>query len=363
MDAYYQALEKKARDIQSHNQQALDEINDRFEAQEVELAKLKTPNLYDVTGFNKKQATPEQKAFNGWFRTGTLSPDEKKTLTIGSDPSFGFACPPQLESQVLHALTEGNPLRSISRVYQTANTSLEILKKSASGAVVLQSSEVGEIIETTGLAYAKITATPATEVYLLKAGLSFLEDSKINMEQEIAQELGEAFGTYEAAAQVAVLVANGGDGTLNTYKELHVGSTTVITADKIMSLIYSLPTRFLGNAKFLVNRSTLAYIRTIKSVADGRYMFIDSLTGGPSTLAGFPVIVHDSMPSISSANYVLAFGDFSKGFGIVDRTPGFTVQRMAERYAEFGIVGFLARFRTISVPLVGEAIVLLQMST
>jgi HK97 family phage major capsid protein len=358
-------IERKLNELADSNREKLDKSSKQIDEIITELARMKCPDLRDWSQLGNKSAmrTPEQKAFDGWYRTGTLTPDEKKTLTIGSDPSFGFACPPQLETSILHALTEGNPLRGISRVYQTSNTSLEILKKSASGAVVLQSSEVGEIIETTGLAYAKITATPATEVYLLKAGLSFLEDSKIDMDAEIALELGEAFSSYEAAAQIAVLVGNGGDGTLNTYKELHAGSTSVITADIIMSLIYTLPTRFLSNAKFLVNRSTLAYIRTIKSVADGRYMFIDSRTSGvPSTLAGFPVIVHDSMPSISSANYVLAFGDFSKGFGIVDRTPGFTVQRMAERYAEFGIVGFLARFRTISTPLVGEAIVLLQMS-
>ena len=353
-------LSKKIDEVKEHNETLLNELLSRQGELETEVAKLKSPGLW-VT--NDRRPTPEDKAFGEWFRRGDKGDFEKKVLTIGSDPSFGFACPPQLEAQVLHALTEGNPLRGISKVYQTANTSLEILKKSASGAVVLQSSEVEEILETTGLAYAKITATPATEVYLLKCGLSFLEDSKINMEQEIALELGEAFGTYEAAAQVAVLVANGGTGALNTYKELHTGSTSVITADNIMNLIYTLPTRFLPNAKFLVNRPTLSYIRTIKSVADGRYMFQDSLTGAPSTLAGFPVVIHDSMPSISSANYVLAFGDFQKGFGIVDRTPNFMVQRLAERYAEFGIVAFLARFRTISTPLVGESIVLLQMST
>jgi len=352
---FKEQLEQKVREIRESWDSRFDEVNE-------ELARLKTPGLHAFEKGDGRLKTPEDKAFDSWFRRGALGPEEVKILTIGSDPSFGYACPPQLESQVLQALTEGNPLRPISKIYQTSSTSLEILKKSASGAVVLQSSEVGEILETTGLAYAKITATPATEVYLLKCGLSFLEDAKINMEQEIALELGEAFGTYEAAAQVAVLVANGGDGTLNTYKELHVGSTTAITADKIMELIYTLPTRFLSGAKFLCNRATLAYIRTIKSVADGRYMFIDSLTGGPSRLAGYELIVHDSMPSIGSANYVLAFGDFSKGFGIVDRTPNFMVQRLAERYAEFGIVAYLARFRTISTPLVGEAIVLLQMS-
>jgi HK97 family phage major capsid protein len=150
----------------------LDRYDSKFDEVIDTLADLQRPDVKFVAGGDKKRLTPESKAFDSWYRTGTLTPDEKKTLTIGSDPSFGFACPSQLETSILHALTEGNPLRGISRVYQTSNTSLDILKKSASGAVVLQSSEVGEILATTGLAYAKISATPATEVYLLQAGLS-----------------------------------------------------------------------------------------------------------------------------------------------------------------------------------------------
>lgn len=332
-----------------------------------EVARLKSPALHNFGALDSRVPSPEGKAFEMLLRKGEkfLGPDEIKVLTIGSDPSFGYACPPELSSDILHALTEGNPMRGLARVYNTSNTSLEILKKSASGAVVLQSSEVGEIVETTGLAYAKLTLTPKTRVYLLKAGVNFLDDAAVNVEQEIATELGEAFATYEANDHIngtEGIIANIGDGTLNTYSHIHAGSTTAITAEKLIDLLYSLPTRFLPNAKWIMNRSTMAAVRQLKDAGTGTFLLSPMLDSAGERLLGYPVVLNDNMPSISSALFPIGFGNWSKAFGICDRTPSFTVQRLDQPYAVYGIIGYLARQRSTSSPLVGEAAVFLQMS-
>ena len=360
-------IESKINELARGVEDLTGNLGSRLSDVEKEVLRMKTPGL---GSFGDAKRTEEDKTFSGWLRKGALGPAEQKVLTIGSDPSFGYACPPQLSSEILHALTEGNPMRGISRVYQTERTSLEILKKSASGAVVLQSSEVGEILETTGLAYAKLTFTPKTEVYLLKQSVLHLEDTAFPMEQEIALELGEAFGTYEADAHIngtEGIIANIGDGTLNTYNHTHTGSTTIIDPDKIIELTYSIPTRFLRGASFIMNRATMAYVRCLKSATTNMYL-AQPLTGetgvgGREQLCGYPVILNDNMPAMTSALYPIGFGDWSKAFGIVDHSPGFTVQRMAEQFAIYGIIGFLARFRTTSGPLVGEAAHFLQMST
>ena len=347
----------------------------RFGAMDITLAELnralaraKSPNVMVFPA--AMEHTEEDLAFSSWIRKGVLGPPEQKVLTVGSDPSFGFACPPQLSSEILHSLTEGSPMRGVAREYQTDKNSLQILKKSASGVVVLQSSEIGEILETSGLAYAKLEFFPKTEVYLLKQSVLHAEDSAFAMESEIALELGEAFGTYEANAHIngtEGVIANVGDGTLNTYPEMHAGSTSVITGDNIINLTYNIPTRFLANAKFILNRATMAYIRTIKDGVTGAFLWQPSLLGGEGargreTLCGYPVVLNDNMPSIGSANYVVGFGDWSKAFAIVDHSPGFTIQRMAEAFAIYQIIGFLASFRTTSGPLDGAAATFLQMS-
>jgi HK97 family phage major capsid protein len=349
-------LENKVREIRDSWDVKFDEIDK-------EIARLKRPRLYGDPGDGRCDPTPEDKAFDVWFRRGALSPESVKTLTVGSDPSFGYACPPQLAREIYHSLTLGNPLRPLAKVYQTDKNSLEVLKKSASGSVVLQSSEVGEILETTGLAYQKLTFTPATEVYLLKCSNIQLEDAAFDMEQEIATELGDAFATYECTAQAAALVANISDGTLNTYNHTHAGSTTVISGDNIINLTYAVTQPYLANARFIMNRTTAAYIRTLKDGSTGAYLWQSLLTGGDrDRLCGFPVTICDDFPAMTSALYPIAFGDLSKGFAICDRFPSFQVQRLNERYAEYGITAFLARFRTISGPLDGKAIHWLQMS-
>ncbi len=366
--------EKKAQELHEEFKALLGDerraYDKKFNALNTELARLKMPGVHGPV--IALETSEEYKAFSGWFRKGVLSPDEHKTLTIASDPSAGFMCPPQLEASILHAMTEGDPVRKVAKIYSTNKSSLEILKKSASGAVVRQASETALISATTGLAYDKLTFTPTPLVYLLQAGNDFLADASVNVEEEIALELGEAFGTFDADDHVngvGGLIANVGDGTLNTYKEYHGGSTTVITGDSLINFSYQLPTRFLPNAKFMMNRATLAYLRTLKDGSTGCYLWSPNwLAGGQGAvteerLMGYPIIVNDNMPAMTSALYPILFGDFSKAFGIVDRTPGFSVQRMAERYAEYAITAFLARFRTTSGPLVGEALVAYQMST
>lgn len=354
-------IEKKLQEASDANRRTLNEIID-------ELARMKTPMLKDIRELDGKSGpTPESKAFDRFVRRGDkgLAPDEIKTLTIGSDPSFGYACPPQLSSEILHALTEGNPMRGLARVYSTSNTSLELLKKSASGAVVLQSSEVGEILETAGLAYAKLMFTPKTRVYLLKAGVNMLDDAAVDMNAEISLELGEAFGTYEANDHIngtEGIIANVGDGTLNTYSHVSAGSTSALSADKLIDTLYALPTRFLPNAKWMMSRSTMAALRQLKDGTSGMYLLSPLLDTAGSRLLGYPVVLNDNMPAATSGLFPIGFGDWSKAYGIIDRTPGFTLQRLDQQFAVYGIIGFLARHRSTSGPLLGEAAVFLEMS-
>ena len=328
-----------------------------------ELARLKSPCIKADDGLTKGRLTQETKNFLEWVRKGDRAP-ETKTLIVGDDASAGFMCPPQLATGIYSSLTEGNPLRPLFRRYETNRNSLEVLKRSANGAVVLQSSEIGEILETTGLAYEKLTFTPATQVYLLKVSNIELEDNAYDAEGEFAQAIGEAHATYEVAAQVAMLVANIGNGTLNTYNHTHAGSTTVITGDNIINLTFAIPVRYLAGARFVMNRTVAAYIRTLKDATSGAYLWNSLLTGDDrDRLCGFPVTICDDFPAMTSALYPIAFGNFQKGAAICDHAPGFQLQRLAERYAEYGITGFLSRFRTISGPLDGAAIHWLQMST
>jgi len=72
-------------------------------------------------------------------------------------------------------------------------------------------------------------------------------------------------------------------------------------------------------AAFMMNRRTLSEVRKFKD-ADGNYIWQPSTEAGqPSTLLGYQLNEVEDMPDISSESAVMAFGDFRRGYLIIDR--------------------------------------------
>lgn len=89
--------------------------------------------------------------------------------------------------------------------------------------------------------------------------------------------------------------------------------------DAIMDLIYAPKTRYRAGGSFIMNRRTLSEVRKFKD-ADGNYIWQPSTEAGqPSTLLGYKLTEVEDMPDVSSGEAVMAFGDFKRGYLIVDR--------------------------------------------
>ena len=74
-----------------------------------------------------------------------------------------------------------------------------------------------------------------------------------------------------------------------------------------------------ANGTFVFNRATQAVIRKMKD-ADGTYLWQPAAKAGDaSTLMGFPVAESEDMPNIATDSYSVSFGDFRRGYLIVDR--------------------------------------------
>ena len=89
--------------------------------------------------------------------------------------------------------------------------------------------------------------------------------------------------------------------------------------DKLIDLVYSVKSGYRANGHFVMNRSTQSVIRKFKD-ADGSYLWQPSTqAGAPSTLHGYPIAESEDMPDIAANSLSLAFGDFARGYLIVDR--------------------------------------------
>jgi HK97 family phage major capsid protein len=74
-----------------------------------------------------------------------------------------------------------------------------------------------------------------------------------------------------------------------------------------------------SNARFVMNKATLFEVASFKDSA-GRYIFNPiSAPGVPQTLMNDPILEAEDMPVKAANSLSIAFGDFRRGYLIVDR--------------------------------------------
>ena len=87
----------------------------------------------------------------------------------------------------------------------------------------------------------------------------------------------------------------------------------------LVDTVYALKAGYRQNAHFVMNRKTQGAVRKLKD-ADGHYLWAPPATpDGRATIMNFPVAEAEDMPDIGANSYSIAFGDFSRGYLIVDR--------------------------------------------
>jgi len=177
---------------------------------------------------------------------------------------------------------------------------------------------------------------PAMELYAMPAATqSLLDDSAVNIDQWLAEEVQQAFADQESQAFIAGDGVNQPKGFLS-YTKIADGSwswgkigylpTGVDGAfaasnpsDQLVDLVYALKAGYCRNASFVMNRKTQALVRKFKD-ADGNYLWQPAQAAvGRASLLGFPVVEAEEMPDIATDAYAVAFGDFGRGYLIVDR--------------------------------------------
>jgi HK97 family phage major capsid protein len=89
--------------------------------------------------------------------------------------------------------------------------------------------------------------------------------------------------------------------------------------DAIIDLVYALKAGYRQNGNFVMNRKTQAAVRKLKD-EDGQYLWQPAAqAGGRATLMTFPVVEAEDMPDIATDSYAVVFGDFRRGYLVVDR--------------------------------------------
>jgi HK97 family phage major capsid protein len=275
-------------------------------------------------------------AFNTYIRTGEaagLKRLEEKAFSAGSGPDGGYLVPDTVEREVLRRLAAVSPIRALASV-RTISGGLYKRAFSTGGPASGWVGETAPRPQTASPALSEMSF-PAMELYAMPAATqTLLDDAVVDIDQWIAEEVEAAFAEQESAAFVTgdgvnkpkgflaadqVADGNWSWGSLGTIATGGATFPGTSPSDILVELIYALKAGYRQNAAFVMNRKTQSAIRKFKDGA-GQYLWAPPASAGqPATLMGFPVVEAEDMPNVGANACAVAFGDFKRGYLVVDR--------------------------------------------
>ena len=259
---------------------------------------------------------------------------EEKALSAGSGPDGGYLVPAPAERELLRRMTQISPIRAIASVREISTNQF---KKafSISGPAAGWVAETGVRSQGATQQLAELTF-PAMELYAMPAATqTLLDDGVVDIEQWIAEEVDTVFAEQEGAAFVNGDGVNKPTGFLAYTKSTQAawswGKTAYVTtgaagafaasnpSDALVDLVYALKAGYRQNGAFVMNRKTQSLIRKFKDTTGAYLWQPPSAVGQPATLTNFPVVEAEDMPDVAADSYSVAFGDFRRGYLVVDR--------------------------------------------
>lgn len=315
------------------------------------------------------------KAFDAYLRAGDDDALrglvlEGKAMTTAVNAEGGYLVDPQTSDRIRGVLYASSSLRSVANVVQVEASSFDVLVDHAeigSG----WANETDPVAPTSGPVLDRISIRLHELSAMPKASQRLLEDSAFDVEGWLAERIAQKFARAEAAAFIhgdgvdkprgfldhAVIadtvaewgalgyVATGADGDFSATN----------SADAIVDLVYALEAGYRANAVFVMNSKTAGAVRKMKD-ADGRFLWSDGLAAGePARLMGYPVLVAEDMPDITTDAHAIAFGDFHAGYTIAERPDlrvlrdPFSAKPHVLFYATKRIGGDVTDFRAIKL--------------
>jgi HK97 family phage major capsid protein len=335
-------IERRSADVLSDHK--VDRINSALTEQKRVLDELvlrgRRPALGGVKQFPSGAELEHSSAFDTYVRSGEasgLKRLEGKALAVSTNSGAdgGYLVPEETEREIGRRLANISPIRAIAGYRQVSSNVYRkpfLISGAATGWV---GETTARNTPTTSPTLAEL-AFPTVELYAMPAATqTLLDDAAVNIDEWIAAEVDTVFAEQEGAAFV------NGDGVNKPRGFLHYDKVAesswewtklgfVITgadgafpeadpSDPLVDLVYALKSGYRQNGTFVMNRRTQGEIRKLKD-ENGHYLWTPpAQAGAPATLMGFPIAEAEDMPNMAEESYSIAFGDFRRGYLVIDR--------------------------------------------
>lgn len=362
--------DKTYKDMETEIAQLTDSIHRMERREEIE-AELSKPTSKPITG--KPMKADGDKA----AKTGRASDEYKKALLQamrtnfrqisnvlqeGIDPQGGYLVPDEYDKRLIDILTEENVMRTLgTNITTSGEHKINIAATKPAAAWI----EEGGTLTFGDATFDQIILDAHKLHVAIKVTEELLYDNAFNLENYILTQFGKALSNAEEDAFINGTGVGQPLGILAETGGAQVGITTAsstkVTADEIINLVYSLKRPYRKNAVFLANDVCVAELRKLKD-NNGQYLWQPSLQAGePDRVLGYKVYTSPYFPVPTAGGTAVAFGDFSY-YNIGDRgTRSFA--ELKELFAGNGMIGFVAKERVDGKLVLPEAVKLLQMKS
>ncbi|MDR0695694.1 MAG: phage major capsid protein [Holosporales bacterium] len=297
--------------------------------------------------------------------------DEKKFLEFlkrNQDQHESVELPAAVSNSITNKIRALSPIKSLAKVTYTSSDKLDVV-------VDTNDSETSGWIANEVIKYDDISSISKISIYLHqlfakpRVAHTLLEDHTSNVENFIHDKIT----TQMAAAENKSFLFGDGisqpkgilkydvstDGNKTNQIEGVVAGEPGKINDylKIVELMERLPSKYLCGASWVMSRNAASHIRTIKDNTTGKFLWQNSIAYGvPDTLLGYPVVICDDMPKISSETtkcVPVLFANLYEGYHIAEKPKisilkdPFNSKPFIEFYATKRIGGDVVNFDAI----------------
>lgn len=304
----------------------IDAVERSIKAQDMVAARSDLPSVEEIrsaalpavepTGFERSEPMTEERAFTAFLRSQGEDVEARANLVAGTDANGGYLVPESWSNELIRELALESPVLNLAKIIQTTGGDTfnqPVVANAQSYAITAEESAISASADTfTNVAFGayKLAA-------IIKVSNELLADSAYDIDAEVRDGAAEALGDTLAGYLATGTGSSQPQGIKGATTGKTAASTTAVTSDELLDLVYSVNQRNRANGAFVCSTDLLKAVRKLKTSTGGDYIWQPSYVDGqPATLLGYPVYEDGKLEALTTGKTVAVFGDFRRGFGI-----------------------------------------------
>lgn len=251
-----------------------------------------------------------------------LNETEQRTITgfaIGNGGG-NYVVPTVIRDMIQEVLQQFSPIRRMASVIQS-NSNYQIALQS--GIPTASWATEANTLSAQNIALAAVTFNAYKLGATAAVSNELINDSIVDIESYVARKLAEAFGIAEGLSFLRGAGTTEPTGMLTgaTITQTVATATTLVVAFNDLAKLYTaIKPAYRHNASWLVSNDMFLQLMELKDTYGRPLLMQNVSTDVPYAIFGRPVEVDPNFEATATTKVMGVFGDFKRGYQIVDRT-------------------------------------------